>query len=84
MILVLAAAAAVASRVAAAGARWKQREARAGARIERRAGVDILHPTSSGYLTASQENGSELFYVFFEAEEPEGDLETTPIVLWLQ
>jgi hypothetical protein len=44
----------------------------------------LLHPTSSGYLSASKDNGSELFYVFFEAEEPEGPLDTTPILLWLQ
>jgi len=45
---------------------------------------DLLHPSSSGYLTASKENGAELFYVYFEAEEPAGPLETTPILLWLQ
>jgi hypothetical protein len=50
----------------------------------KRRAKDLLHPTSSGYLTASEENGSELFYVFFEAEEPDGPIETTPIVMWLQ
>ncbi|GBF91928.1 serine carboxypeptidase-like [Raphidocelis subcapitata] len=50
----------------------------------RGAAPDLLRPTSSGYLTASRANGAELFYVFFEAEEPEGPMEETPIVLWLQ
>ncbi|KAI8473502.1 MAG: carboxypeptidase [Monoraphidium minutum] len=45
---------------------------------------DLLVPTSSGYLPAAKENGAKLFYLYFEADEPEGDLEETPILLWLQ
>lgn len=46
---------------------------------------DLPRPTHSGYAPVGAANGgAELFYAFFEAEEPEGPLETTPIVLWLQ
>lgn len=93
LLLCLAAASAAAAAAPPATARAETRQqqapapaasAAADADAPAPAPKDRLKPTSSGYLTASKANGAELFYVFFEAEEPEGDLETTPIILWLQ
>lgn len=43
-----------------------------------------LNPTFSGYLPVNNKLGSDLFYTYFEAREPDGGLDKTPIVLWLQ
>lgn len=43
-----------------------------------------LKPTHSGYLPVNSEGGSEMFFIFYEAEDPVSGPDTTPIVLWLQ
>ncbi|CAM6103288.1 unnamed protein product [Calypogeia fissa] len=45
---------------------------------------DEVIPTSSGYLTVNETTGATLFYIYYEAHNPEGPLQETPIVLWLQ
>ncbi|KAL2620780.1 hypothetical protein R1flu_000985 [Riccia fluitans] len=45
---------------------------------------DEALPTSSGYLTIDEAKGTKMFYVYYEATSPPGNLSETPIVLWLQ
>lgn len=45
---------------------------------------DDALPTSSGYLTVNETIGTNIFYLYYEAQFPKGPLEETPIVLWLQ
>lgn len=46
----------------------------------------LLHPPSRTHPSPAQQpgNSAEMYYIFFDAEQPEGDLKTTPIILWLQ
>lgn len=41
-------------------------------------------PTSSGYLVVNETTGASLFYIYYEAQFPDGPLEETPVVLWIQ
>jgi hypothetical protein len=43
-----------------------------------------LSPTISGYLSVNSLASSEMFFVFYEAQEPRTQMEDTPILLWLQ
>lgn len=49
---------------------------------------ELPNPTSSGYLELSNELGSAIYYMYFEADPEEGDtqpdLHTAPIIVWLQ
>jgi len=46
--------------------------------------LTVPEATHSGYLSVRDDKQADLFYMFFEAQEPVGPMETTPIILWLQ
>ncbi|GFR46687.1 hypothetical protein Agub_g8305 [Astrephomene gubernaculifera] len=46
--------------------------------------LKLPEPTSFGYLEVNPEKGSEMFYMYYEAQEPIKSDKPTPIVLWLQ
>ncbi|KAG2422906.1 hypothetical protein HXX76_015733 [Chlamydomonas incerta] len=41
-------------------------------------------PTSFGYLDVNKDKGSQMFYMYYEAQEAPAGSERVPIVLWLQ
>jgi hypothetical protein len=41
------------------------------------------HPTYSGYFSVDDDD-SELFYAYWEAQNPEAVVRDAPIILWLQ
>lgn len=41
-------------------------------------------PTFSGYLWADKDTGARMFYTYYEAKNPAGAANETPILLWLQ
>lgn len=46
---------------------------------------NLPHPTHSGYLDVSVNDGSAIYYQFYEATDgPHPDERTAPIILWLQ
>jgi hypothetical protein len=46
--------------------------------------LPVPQPTSSGYVPVNTSLGSEMFYVFYEAQQPANTASKTPIILWLQ
>jgi hypothetical protein len=44
----------------------------------------MLNATHHGYLDVDRDRGSAMFYMFYEAREPQTPLQETPIILWLQ
>lgn len=47
-------------------------------------GIRLLGTTHQGYLDVSPEEGSKMFFTYFEAKEATDDVATRPIILWLQ
>lgn len=43
-----------------------------------------LKPDHAGYLPIDEKLGSAIYYAYFEARNPRGKLEETPVILWLQ
>ena len=46
--------------------------------------LKLPEPTHYGYLDVNTRKGSSMFFMYYEATDPEPDASTTPIVLWLQ
>lgn len=46
--------------------------------------ITVPKASSVGFLPVNPSKGSEMFYMYYEAQEVHGSLSSTPIVLWLQ
>ncbi len=70
----------------ALAARPELRSAAGNAASTHRPSTQVLNPTHAGYLPLQpgDPNGGEMYYIYFEAKEPDDDnADTRPIVLWL-
>lgn len=54
------------------------------AQLMKPGGGPDLKFTHSGYLPVNPELGSEMFYMYYEAQKPLAKLDDVPIILWLQ
>lgn len=48
------------------------------------AAADLPNPTHSGYLDVDANADSKIYYQYYEADSPYPDVQTAPIILWLQ
>jgi serine carboxypeptidase-like clade 2 len=80
LLLVLSAAADVATAAADGEGNWREEQARDRVQRVPGQGFNTSYAQYAGYVTVSEPRGAALFYWFFEAEK---DPATKPLVLWL-